>query len=164
MSIGRFYAGIAALIWGPDNRYLLLKRSDEKDYGAGAWECVTGRVDQGEGFTDALHREVGEELGVEIQVQFIIGTTHFYRGEATPENELLGVVYGCFLSDPTAVMTSAEHTELRWVTAGQAEALLTPGGSSTRWLQQTIARAEQMKRLLPPGLLAYYAEQGFEIG
>jgi 8-oxo-dGTP diphosphatase len=81
MSIGRFYAGIAAVIWSSQTgQYLLLRRSDEKDYGPGIWECVTGRVDQGEGFEDALHREVREELGVSVQVEYILGTTHFYRG------------------------------------------------------------------------------------
>jgi 8-oxo-dGTP diphosphatase len=87
MTIGRFYAGIAALIWSPETKqYLLLCRSEQKDYARGAWECVTGRVDQGEGFEDALHREVHEELGVEVQIEHILGTTHFYRGMGYPPN------------------------------------------------------------------------------
>ena len=81
MDIGRFYGGVGALIWSPrGDVYLLLKRSSKKDYAAGVWECVTGRVDQGEGFEDAIHREVLEELGVKAQIEYFIGTTHFYRG------------------------------------------------------------------------------------
>ena len=96
MTIGRFYAGIAALIWSPGTRrYLLLRRSEQKDYAPGVWECVTGRVDQGEGFEDALRREVREELGVDVQAEYILGTTHFYRGNPTPEKELVGVIYLC---------------------------------------------------------------------
>ncbi len=92
MPIGRFYAGIAALIWVPETKqYLLLRRSTQKDYAQGAWECVTGRVDQGESFEDALRREVREELGAEVQLEYILGTTHFYRGDPIPENELVGV-------------------------------------------------------------------------
>jgi 8-oxo-dGTP pyrophosphatase MutT (NUDIX family) len=65
MSIGRFYAGIGALVWCPSvQKYLVLRRSADKDFGGGAWECVTGRVDQGEGFTEAVLREIYEELGV----------------------------------------------------------------------------------------------------
>ena len=94
MSIGRFHAGIAALIWSPKTeQYLLLRRSEDKDYARGAWECVTGRVDQGEGFPQAVRREVREELGVEVQIDFIVGTMRLYRGEAQPENELLGVQF-----------------------------------------------------------------------
>ena len=64
MTIGRFYAGIAALIRSTEtNQYLLLRRSEQKDYAPGAWECVTGRVDQGEGFDDALRREVAGRIG-----------------------------------------------------------------------------------------------------
>ena len=64
MSIGHFYAGIAALIWSPEtNQYLLLRRSELKDFAPGAWECVTGRVDQGEGFEDALRREGKRRTG-----------------------------------------------------------------------------------------------------
>ncbi|HIP70446.1 MAG TPA: NUDIX domain-containing protein, partial [Anaerolineae bacterium] len=88
MPVGRFLGGIAALIWDEaTDRYLLLRRAAHKDVGAGHWECVTGRVDQGESYEDALHREVQEEIGIPAQIQFIIGTTHFYRGPARPENE-----------------------------------------------------------------------------
>ena len=81
MSMGHFLAGIAALIRSPETgQYLLMRRSEHKDYAPGVWECVTGRVDQGEGFEAALRREVREELGVEVQVEHILGTTHFYRG------------------------------------------------------------------------------------
>ena len=158
MSIGRFYAAIGALLWHPaDGKYLVLRRTEDKDFGAGVWECVTGRVDQGEGFTEALHREVREELGVEVQIDYFIDTMHFYRGEAKPENELVGVIYRCSIEDPEAIQTSWEHSEHRWVTAEEAQALLPEG----YWLADLIRRAEQIRTLLPPELLAVYRE-GFE--
>jgi 8-oxo-dGTP diphosphatase len=158
MSIGHFYAAVAALLWHPaDGRYLVLKRTADKDFAGGAWECVTGRVDQGEGFTEAVHREVREELGVEVQIDFIIGTMHFYRGEARPENELVGVTYCCSIEDPGAIQTSWEHTEHHWITQQEAQTLF-PGG---HWLGELIQRAEQIRALLPPKLLQVYRE-GFE--
>ncbi|MCP4360489.1 MAG: NUDIX domain-containing protein [Chloroflexi bacterium] len=61
--IGHFLGGIATLVWQPDTKqYLLLHRADDKDVGAGHWECVTGRVDQGESFGVAFFREVHEEI------------------------------------------------------------------------------------------------------
>ena len=158
MSIGRFFAAVAALLWNPaDGRYLVLKRSADKDFASGAWECVTGRVDQGEGFPEAVHREVREELGVEVQIDFVTGTLHFYRGEARPENELVGVEYCCSIDDPGAIQTSWEHAEHRWVTAEEAETLFPQG----YWLGELIQRAERIRAQLPPELLQTFRE-GFE--
>ena len=77
MSPGRFLAGVAALIRNERQEYLMMKRDPERDFGGGVWECVTGRVDQGEGFEDALHREVMEETGLCVKIETIVGTSHF---------------------------------------------------------------------------------------
>jgi 8-oxo-dGTP pyrophosphatase MutT (NUDIX family) len=165
MSIGLFYAGIGALIWSPDiKQYLLLRRSDQKDYAPGAWECVTGRVDQGEGFEDALRREVREELGVEVQVEYILGTTHFYRGAPRPENELVGVIYLCSLADASSIRISSEHSEYRWLPANQAIELLTSVDTSTQWARRVIQHAEAIRPLLPGILVEYQRKSGFELG
>lgn len=62
-----------------------------------------GRLNQGDGFGDALRREIYEELGVSVHVDFVIGTSHFYRGEEKPENEMLGLQYRCSLDDPDSI-------------------------------------------------------------
>jgi 8-oxo-dGTP diphosphatase len=165
MSIGMFFAGIAAVIWTPEtSQYLFLRRSDQKDYGAGIWECVTGRVDQGEGFEDALHREVHEELGVAVQVEYILGTTHFYRGARTPENELVGVVYLCSLDDPGSIAIGAEHSEFRWLTADEAIELLSAADPATNWARQVIEHAETIRPILPADLVKINRQIGFEFG
>ncbi len=161
--IGRFLAGIGALLWNPaDDTYLLLRRAAAKDFGAGNWECVTGRVDQGEGFEDALRREVREELGVAVTIELLIGTTHFYRGAPGPETEMIGVLYGCTTPDPAAVRLSDEHSECRWVTATAARALLAGDNASHRWLLGAIERAEVLRAHLPPALRDYIHAHGFE--
>jgi len=165
MPIGRFYAGIAALIWSPETRrYLLLRRSEHKDYAPGAWECVTGRVDQGEGFEDALRREVREELGVEVQVEHILGTTHFFRGSPGPENELVGVIYLCTLPDPGSIRINTEHSEYRWLTAQQALDQLSVADPSTQWMRRVIQRVESIRPLLPESLLELQRQTSFELG
>jgi 8-oxo-dGTP diphosphatase len=161
---GRFRAGIAALIWSPEReKYLLIRRSADKDFAPGVWECVTGRVDQGERFEEALHREVREELGVEVQIEFVVGTSHFYRGEPVPENELLGVVYFCSLVKPGTIRTSPEHSEHRWVSLEEAEKMLTAANASTEWLRTTLSRAEAIRRLSPKALRAYWRRAGFAL-
>lgn len=153
MPIGRFYAGVSALLWCPDTRkYLLLRRCDEKDFGAGAWECVTGRVDQGEGFAEAARREVQEELGIEAQVDFLLGVMHFFRGEATADKELVGVNFACSVRGPDPIRLSWEHAEARWVTADEAYGLL----PADHWLAEAICRAEAVRALASPELLEQY--------
>jgi 8-oxo-dGTP diphosphatase len=133
----------------------MLKRSPDKDFGAGGWECITGRVDQGEGFPEAVRREVREETGLqEVQVDYMLGTMHFYRGEPRPENELVGVEFCCSTDQPEAVQISTEHSEGRWMTPAEIEELL----PEESWIVRLVARAEAIRRLLPGELLALYRE------
>jgi 8-oxo-dGTP diphosphatase len=159
MSVGRFMGMVGALIWShAEKRYLILKRSGEKDYARNIWECGTGRVDQGETYTQALHREIREELGVEVQIEFIIGTTHFYRGAHLPENEMLGIYYCCTLRGSNRIQLSWEHSEYRWLTPHQVEEFL----GKDNWLTKLIHRAERLRSLSPKNLLAFYNQSGFE--
>lgn len=172
MPIGTFSAGIGGLVWHPDSdSYLLLKRSEAKDYAAGAWECVTGRVDQGEGFEQALHREIKEETGLDIKPIFIIGTTRFYRGEARQENELVGIIYCCLPVDGEGVITlekpairmSAEHSQYRWFTASEVRTMISDLHKSERWLLNVLDKAEFIKQHIPSELISFNREYGFEL-
>ena len=164
MTIGRFFAGIGVLIWNPEtNKYLILKRSEEKDFAAGLWECITGRVDQGEGFEDAAHREVREEIDSPVELLDIMGTTHFYRGERRPEFELIGVVYlGCIPKDQE-IQIGIEHSEYRWATSAEVKSLLTPYEGSEEWLERVISRAESRISSLPPHFFEMNQQSGFEL-
>ena len=164
MSVGRFYAGIAALVRrSSDDKYLLLKRSEDKDFGGGVWECVTGRVDQEEGFEEALHREVREEIGVAVDIEFVVGTSHFYRGVAKPENELVGITYCCALDDADAVRISEEHSEYCWTRAEEARQLLVADDPGTRWIGRVIDRAEIIRAQLPGELTQFFRDNGFAL-
>jgi len=163
MPIGRFLAGIGALVWHPPTQtYLLLRRGGQRDFQAGQWECVTGRVDQGEGFAAAFARELREEIGVAgeaAQFEFFIGTTHFYRGAAAPENELVGLL-ACFsLANRDSIQASDEHSEYCWLTAAEATALL----PENHWLVGVIQRAETVRRLASLELREDWREWGLEI-
>lgn len=159
MDIGRFQCGIAALIYHPPTKtYLLLQRSERRDVGGREWESVTGRVNQGEGFEAALHREVKEELGIAIQLEFIVGTSHFYRGEPRPENELLGVKYVCTVKDRESVQIGDEHSAFCWLTAKQIYSML----PSTHWLHQTVQQAELIRNAISPELIKVFRAASFE--
>jgi 8-oxo-dGTP diphosphatase len=160
MGIGHFLCGVGAVIFDPKTeRYLLLRRVEHKDFEAGEWEDLTGRVDQGESFTQALHREVMEEIGCEAQIEFIIGVTHFYRGEDKPENELLGVLFGCTLKNPEAIHLGEEHSEIRWATVEEAGEFL----PQHHWLRKVLPMADRLRKLFPEELREEHRKNGFEI-
>lgn len=144
MGVGKFLCAVIVLVRHPsEERYLLLRRSPQKDYLPGAWECVAGRVDQGESFDDALHREVQEEIGVAVEVEAILGTSHFYRGEWIAENEIQGLKYLTrAISD--AVVIGEEHSEYGWLTVPEIQTLL----PDDHWLQELVQRAEQLRALI----------------
>lgn len=165
MTAGHFLGGVAALVWDPvTRRYLLLRRSASKDFAPGVWECVTGRVEQGEGFEEAVRREVSEEVGVEVELDFLIGTTHFYRGTARAENELLGIIYHCTSVGTSPIVTSPEHDESLWVTAAEAATLLNQSNPAEEWLYRVIARADFLRQYLPADVVRLNRASGFEMG
>lgn len=156
MAVGRFLGGIAALIYHPLTKtYLVMRRAGHRDFLPGSWDCVTGRVDQGEGFEEALHREVMEETGATVQIDFVIDTSHFYRGEPGPDTELLAVRYACSIPEREAVVIEAEHTEMHWLTAEELYALVPP----TNWLHEIVRAAEFIRGQLSPDLAEYYRQK-----
>ena len=148
---GRFLAGIAALIRNTKGEYLLLKRSSMRDFGADVWECVTGRVNQGESFETALHREAREETGLSVRIEGLVGLSHVYRGETVPENELQGVVFACAIEGDETVRRSTEHSEHRWIGGEEAKEFLTECLPGVVWLRRTIERAEALRAIEPEG-------------
>ena len=160
MAVGRFIAMVGMLVWRrTDGRYLLLRRSDTRDFAPGQWETGSGRLEQGEGFLEALRRESREELGMDVRVECVLGVTHFYRGEATPDNEMVGVSFGCSVDDGSGLAVSKEHSEHRWVTADEAAGFLPPG----HWLSALIGRAEAFRKLMPEELRRLHWEGGAEV-
>ena len=61
-NINRFVVG--AVVW-KENKALILKRA-ANDFMGGIYELPSGRVEEGEGLIQALHREVNEETGLKV--------------------------------------------------------------------------------------------------
>lgn len=76
--VGKDYIGlgVGAVIFNQKNKILLIKRSKKLANDrttAGMWSIPGGQVEFGERITDAIRREVKEELGVEITIEKLIG-------------------------------------------------------------------------------------------
>ena len=160
MAVGRFLAMVGVLVWRRnDGKCLLLLRSSTRDYAPGLWECASGRLEQGESFVQAVRREAREELGQDVRIECLLGTAHFYRGEALPENEVVSVHFGCSIQDPSGLQLSDKHSEYRWATLAEAKAMFSPGD----WMSALIGRAEAVRNLdLPNELTQSYWKGEFD--
>ena len=99
-----------------DGRVLAAKRGESKyGYVAHKYEFVGGKVEEGESETEALVREVREELGAEIEV-----TGHFIRiGHTYPDFEIELSVYFCKLLSGYRI---TEHESLCWMPVAELNA------------------------------------------
>jgi mutator protein MutT len=72
---------VAAAIIQQEERYLLTRRKPGSDLG-GLWEFPGGKKESGETLEGCLHREIKEELGVEISdPQLFHSLRHQYPGK-----------------------------------------------------------------------------------
>lgn len=155
---GRFIATIAALVYHPPTRsYLLLRRSSAVEVNTGDWETVTGRLQHGESFEEGARREVFEEIGAAVELDFILGTAHFFRGNPSDENEALGVRYACTVADQDSIRLSPEHDSHLWVTPEEAASFLGPDHRVSRMIQ----RAEIVRAGLSADVVSLHRREGF---
>lgn len=101
---------VKAVIFDDANRILLLKRSPESKGNPDKWDLPGGKVDPGENFEEALHREIFEETGLNVSLNHVLGT-------AESENPVYKVAYLIFAAYCTGgeVHLSHEHPSYAWV-------------------------------------------------
>ena len=100
---------VVAAVIEHDGRLLACRRAPGIS-AAGKWEFPGGKVDPDETPEAALAREIGEELGVDIEVGELI------HRASTPAGDLLIdlACYGATLRGDLP-HTSTDHDELRWL-------------------------------------------------
>jgi 8-oxo-dGTP diphosphatase len=96
----------------PNPARLLVARRTAPEQFAGLWEFPGGKVDPGEECEAALHRELGEELGVGVrlgpELRGETATGWPLNGRANMRVWLAEIIHG----DPQPL---EDHDELRWV-------------------------------------------------
>jgi len=63
---GQYQLYVTAILQNTDGRYLITRRSLDKGWGAGWWEVTGGSSLAGEDSLQAVVREVGEEVGLDV--------------------------------------------------------------------------------------------------
>lgn len=104
----------------PAPRRLLAARRSAPQELAGQWELPGGKVEPDEDPAAALHREIGEELGVSISLGRLL---HGPAGGDWPISERWRLRVWLAQVAAGAPQALADHDELRWVGAAVAPAL-----------------------------------------
>ncbi|MGH6962683.1 MAG: NUDIX hydrolase [Dongiaceae bacterium] len=110
-----------------DGRVVLLQ--NERD----EWELPGGRLEAGEKPTACVAREIGEELGLDVEVTELLDCWLY---EVLPGHEVVIVTYGC-RHRGGKVAVSPEHQAVGLFRLDQIEALPMPEGyrrSVRRWM------------------------------
>lgn len=116
--IGVFNVAVAVLIVNDDNKILITQRSNTNPASPGSWELVHGRLNQSEGFEQAVEREVREEVGVRVEPLEILGTSLFMRTKEEPQH--LSISYYAKLLPGETVEDTTEIADFAWVDYDEA--------------------------------------------
>lgn len=98
----------AAIIRGEEGRLLITKRFDEVHLGT-LWEFPGGKVEHGESLSEALVREIREELGVGIKVgKLVLDQRHDYLDRTVHLH-----FFECYILDGKPIARGVR--EMAWV-------------------------------------------------
>jgi 8-oxo-dGTP diphosphatase len=114
-----------------DGRFLICRRPLDKRHG-GLWEFPGGKIDPGESDEDAIHRELREELGVEV---VRIGAEEF-----AIEDPGSPFVIAFVPTEISGEPECREHLELAWGTPAEL-ARVTLAPSDRAYVKQLLARS-----------------------
>ena len=112
---------VAAALLDPDNRILLAQRPEGKSM-AGLWEFPGGKIEPGESPENALIRELGEELGIDITPACLAPFT--VASHRYDDFHLMMPLYICRKWHGT--ITPREGQQIAWVRANKLRSYQMP--------------------------------------
>ena len=134
---------VAALVTNEEEKILLVKSPWR------GWEYPGGLIEPGETFQQALHREIREEAGVEVEITGFVGICK------NVEKDIVNIDFTCrYVSGE--LTTSEESTEVIWATPEEAFALITFPLTKKR-LQQMLSGSKDAK------LFCFKRSDGFAV-
>jgi 8-oxo-dGTP diphosphatase len=105
---------VCAIIERKGGQFLIARRTEGRHL-ALKWEFPGGKVEPGESETDALERELFEELQVRVEIiERLTPVEHRY-----PERSLRLIAFRCRIVEGLPV--AADHEELRWIGIDEAD-------------------------------------------
>lgn len=130
-----------------DNKWLLVKRSEKEEHAAGGYALVGGTAelegDSSDILERTLHREVKEEVGIEIINLQYVNSSSFISDTGFP---VIDIVFVCdLLSGEPYAKCIDEVDEVTWMTTEQ----ILNNTSFPEFLKRNIKQAEVIKNLIP---------------
>lgn len=134
---------VAGLVSNDEGKILLVKSPWR------GWEYPGGLVEPGETFQEALHREIREESGVEVEITGFVGICK------NVEKDIVNIDFTCrYISGE--LTTSEESTEVAWATPEEAMDMITFPLTRKR-LNQMLSGSHDA------ALFCFKRENGFEV-
>ncbi|GIV54928.1 MAG: hypothetical protein KatS3mg039_1446 [Candidatus Kapaibacterium sp.] len=103
-------------------KHLVLRRSLQDHEYPGLWQCITGRVAEGETAFEAAQRELDEEIGVAVHQWWSLPVVASYY-DRHYDMLRFAVAFGAVVP-PSARVRLTEHEDYRWLDCTHAQQML----------------------------------------
>ena len=143
MSDIRYIVNVEAVIY-KENKYLIIKRSDEEEHAPGILSNVGGKVEiknpQKEVLEKTLIREIKEEVDIELKTPFhYLESKSFYL---TQQELIIDIIFLCEYKSGQAKCKDKEEVEqVYWLTYNE----ILNNNKIEDWLKDTITKAEKFR-------------------
>ena len=104
-----FALSVKAMVRNPEEKFLLIQRSESSKNNPGKWDLPGGKVDPGEDFETALKREIEEETGLEIEITRFAGSA-----QSVAAGRIIVYIIMEAKTDKINVRLSKEHKNHQW--------------------------------------------------
>jgi ADP-ribose pyrophosphatase YjhB (NUDIX family) len=105
----------SAAVFNPNNELLVVRRSKQEEFLSGYWTGIGGKVEDIDvSLEEAAKREVAEETGLDVEIEYPIRVSEFTR-EDRPGTKAIEITYLCHTKEGDEIVLSDEHDEYRWI-------------------------------------------------
>ncbi|GAK01832.1 MutT/Nudix family protein [Geomicrobium sp. JCM 19037] len=138
-----FVVNVEAAIYD-DNHWLFIKRSEQEEHAARQLAFVGGRVEAGARANDVLeqtlHREVMEEIGVQVKNLQYVNSTLFFADNGTP---VVDIVYVCELASGIPYEKSNKEVKaVLWLSTSD----LLDTAKAPEFLKKNVRQADSIRK------------------
>jgi ADP-ribose pyrophosphatase YjhB (NUDIX family) len=99
-----------------DGKVLVVREASAYDVGtnAGKYDVVGGRIEPGEHYEDALHREIREEVGLEVDVVKPFAVNEWFPNVKGEQWHIVAIFFEC---RPTSdvITLGSDHDDYMWI-------------------------------------------------